>query len=99
MNLVEPLYERDPGNPTGPFYVVKDSCITCSLPVEIAPENIRCHQRPYTTNPQSIDEHCVVIRQPQTPEELDAMIDVVAGVMRLGLPLLRHRSRHHSSFD
>jgi hypothetical protein len=44
--LVKPLYERQDGSAPGPFYVVKDQCITCSLPTDLAPENIRYHQRP-----------------------------------------------------
>lgn len=38
--MVRPLFEREAGSAPGPFYVVKDQCITCSLPTETAPENI-----------------------------------------------------------
>jgi hypothetical protein len=77
--MVTPLYEREDGSAPGPFYVVKDECITCSLPTETAPENIRYHERPCTLCPTSLSEHCVVTRQPETAEELDRMIEVVAG--------------------
>lgn len=77
--MVTPLYEREEGSALGPFYVVKDCCLTCSLPTETAPENIRYHERPCTSCPTSLIEHCVVTRQPETPEELDWMIAVVAG--------------------
>ena len=78
-SLVRPLYGREDGSAPGPFYVVKDRCITCSLPTETAPENIRYHQRPCTSCRTSLTEHCVVMRQPETPEELGRMIEVVAG--------------------
>ena len=77
--MVTPLYEREDGSAPGPFNVIKDQCITCSLPTELAPENIRYHERPCTSCPTSLSEHCVVTRQPETPEELDRMIEVVAG--------------------
>jgi hypothetical protein len=77
--MVTPLYEREDGSARGPFYVIKDQCITCSLPTETAPENIRYHQRPCTSCATSLTEHCVVTRQPETPEEVDRMIEVVAG--------------------
>jgi hypothetical protein len=73
------LYEREDGSAPGPFYVIKDQCITCSLPTETAPENIRYHQRKCTSCPTSLTEHCVVTRQPENPEELNRMIEVVAG--------------------
>jgi hypothetical protein len=57
---------------------MKDQCITCSLPTETAPENIRYHERPCTSSPTSLTHHCVVTRQPETAEELDRMIEVVA---------------------
>ena len=78
-NLVTPLYEREDGSAPGPFYVIKSRCITCSLPTETAPENIQYHERQCTSCPTSLTEHCVVIRQPETPAELDRMIEVVAG--------------------
>ena len=77
--MVTPLYDREDESAPGPFYVIRDQCITCSLPTETAPENIRYHERPCTSCPTSLTEHCVVTRQPETPEELDRMIEVVAG--------------------
>jgi hypothetical protein len=77
--MVTPLYEREPESAPGPFYVLKDGCITCSLPVEIAAETIKYHERPCTTWPDTRIHHCVVSRQPETSEEIDRMIEVVAG--------------------
>lgn len=76
--MVTPLYERENGSAPGPFYVVKDTCITCSLPVDTAPETIRYHERPCDSCSTTQIEHCLVYRQPETPEELDQMIEVVA---------------------
>jgi len=77
--MVTPLYEREPDSAPGPFYAVKDMCITCSLPVETAPETIKYHERPCTGCADTRIDHCFVSRQPETPEELDQMIEVVAG--------------------
>jgi hypothetical protein len=76
--MVTPLYEREEGSAPGPFYVVKDQCITCSLPTNVAPGNIQYHKRPCSSCPTSLTEHCIVTRQPETPEELVSMIEVVA---------------------
>jgi hypothetical protein len=79
--LVTPLYEREPENAPGPFYVVKNMCITCSLPVEMAPETIKYHTIPCRLAaglpPEPCADHCFVSRQPETPEEIDRMIQVV----------------------
>jgi len=77
--MVTPLYEREPENAPGPFYVVKDTCITCSLPVETAPKTVKYHETPCEGCPEERADHCYVSRQPETPEEIDRMIDVVAG--------------------
>jgi hypothetical protein len=77
--LVTPLFEREPESAPGPFYVVKNQCITCSLPVQTAPENIKYHERPCTNCPESRTEHCIVIRQPETAEEIARMVEVVVG--------------------
>ena len=76
-NLVTPLYEREDGSAPGPFYVIKSRCITCSLPTETAPDNIE--YKPCKGCLQALPDHCAVTRQPETPEELDRMIEVVAG--------------------
>lgn len=76
--MIKPLYEREEGSALGPFYVVKDMCLTCSLPVETAPATIQYHERPCTGCPNTRTNHCVITRQPETPEELDRMIEVVA---------------------
>jgi hypothetical protein len=73
--MVTPLREREPGNAPGPFYVEKGMCIICDLPIQTAPETIK-----YRTSPcEGCPDHCFVGRQPETPEELDRMIEVVAG--------------------
>ena len=77
--MVTPHYEREPENAPGPFYVVKDMCITCSLPVDTAPETIKYHETPCESCPEGCPDHCYVSRQPETAEEIDRMIEVVAG--------------------
>jgi hypothetical protein len=76
--MVTPVYDREDGSAPGPFYIIKDQCITCSLPPETAPNNVRYHERPCTGCSTSSTDHCVVTRQPETAEELDRMIQVVA---------------------
>jgi len=78
-DLVTPLYEREPENAPGPFYVAKGMCLICSLPVEIAPETIKYQKIPCESCPEGWPDHCFVSRQPETPEEIDSMIAVVAG--------------------
>jgi hypothetical protein len=75
---VTPLFEREPNSAPGPFYVVKDACITCSLPIDTAPKNIKYRQRPCTTSPERRTNHCFVSRQPKTPQEIEKMIEIVA---------------------
>ena len=77
--MVEPLYERDPRNAPGPFYVIKDMCITCSLPVETAPEMVRYHMTACEGCSEGLADSCYVSRQPESPEEVERMIEVVAG--------------------
>jgi hypothetical protein len=72
--LVEPLFEREPSNAPGAFYVVKNHCITCSAPVEAAPATMSWNQSP---NQKSCALHCRVHKQPETEEELKAMIEAV----------------------
>ena len=76
--MVAPLYERAAGSAPGPFYAIKNECIICSLPVEIAPETIKYHEAPCARCPEGCPDHCYVSRQPQTREEIDRMIEVVA---------------------
>ena len=78
-NMVTPHYEREPENAPGPFYVGKDMCLTCSLPVGTAPETIRYHDKPCARCPEGCPDHCYVSRQPETPEEISRMLEVVAG--------------------
>ena len=78
--MVTQLYEREPENAPGPFYVEQGMCIACALPVEAAPENIKFHETVCIEcrKGRAVD-HCFVSRQPETPAELDRMIEVVAG--------------------
>ena len=73
--MVTPLFEREADAEPGPFYVIKGQCITCNLPCETAPRNIKF-------NLQSADTdalYCRVVKQPETDEELDNMIEALEG--------------------
>ena len=73
--MVTPLYEREIDAVPGPFYVIKGQCLTCELPCETAPQNIKYN--PQTSD--SDDLYCRVVKQPETDEELDTMIEAVEG--------------------
>jgi hypothetical protein len=75
--MVKPLYEREERSAPGPFYVVKNQCITCSLPTNTAPENIQYQRTACADCAEGKISHCAVIRQPETSEELNHMIEVV----------------------
>ena len=62
--LVEPLDEPHPDNAPGAFYVMDGVCITCGAPKEAAPNNIG-----WTS-----ETHCIVKKQAETPEEIEALI-------------------------
>jgi hypothetical protein len=77
--LVEPLYEREPDSVPGPFYVVKDICLLCELPPEIAPENIQWDEKFQRGGCSGCPNHCRVARQPETPEEAERLIEAALG--------------------
>lgn len=58
-------------NVPGPFYVQADCCITCGVPVELAPEMFMWE------NPDAPHPSCFVYRQPETLTELVKMVDVM----------------------
>ena len=72
--LVAPLYDREADAVPGPFYVVKDQCIICDFPPELAPKCIRMKHAP---NPS--DMYCHVFKQPQTEAEFETVYEAVAG--------------------
>jgi len=77
--LVQPRYEREPDSVPGPFYVAVDTCITCALPPETAPNNITWNEEFQRTGCQSCIHHCRVSRQPETDEELELMFEATYG--------------------
>jgi hypothetical protein len=77
--LVTPKFERQQDNASGPFYVIKDHCILCALPPETAPENITWDAEFQRGGCTGCPNHCRVERQPQTPEELELVIDAACG--------------------
>jgi Na+-translocating ferredoxin:NAD+ oxidoreductase RNF subunit RnfB len=72
--LVTPKFEREPDNAPGPFYVVKNECILCAMPPEVAPQNIRWDAEFQRTGCVGCPNHCRVERQPQTADEVERVI-------------------------
>ena len=68
-------------NVEGDFYVEDQCCITCDLPRTLAPDLFR-----YTAG----KDHCYVYHQPQTPDQLQRMIQAMEGAEVL---CVRCRSR------
>ena len=78
--IVQPLYERYPDNAPGAFYVIKDRCIICDFPPEIAPASITWSEEAFRFN-DCIDcpMHCRIECQPETDEEIAAIIEAACG--------------------
>ena len=74
---MNPLFEREPDNAPGDFYVVKDSCITCGLPGETAPGCVSWNRCPKEKEDGSL--HCRVHKQPESDEEIEAMVEATMG--------------------
>lgn len=77
--LVPPRYEREDDSVAGPFYVMKDVCITCDLPPITAPSNITFDEKHLSSNCEGCPNHCRVSKQPETDEELELMIEAACG--------------------
>ena len=60
-----------PRNAPDPFYVANDCCITCGVPVDIAPELFSWDER------IEYPGHCFVSRQPANNAEVDLMLEVM----------------------
>jgi hypothetical protein len=65
-------FEREPENVPGPFYVAKDQCIICMLPVEMAPDLIGFQEG--STHALG---HCYFKKQPTTSKETELAIETV----------------------
>lgn len=77
--LVTPLAGREDDAVEGAFYVVRGQCITCELPCETAPRNIRWNAGHKEGVHQPYPDHCRVTNQPETEDELDEMIEAAWG--------------------
>jgi hypothetical protein len=60
------IFEPDPSNAPGPFYVARGCCICCYAPEAEAPEMVVRNTGDY--------ENCFFRKQPTTSEELDRVI-------------------------
>src|SRR5687767_5705135 len=71
-------YEAEPENAPGDFYVERDQCMICMLPVETAPGMFGFHDASVATGSHS-GSHCYVARQPVTAAEVALSIEAVTG--------------------
>lgn len=76
MEQVKPKYEREPENAPGSFYVAKDQCIICMLPVESAPLLFGFYDNSIRTGSHA-GSHCYFQKQPSDPEEFKLAIEAV----------------------
>jgi ferredoxin len=76
--LVRPNYEREDDAAPGAFYVEKDMCITCGIPMDTAPANFSWSDRTRETHSGEFPHHCRVFKQPETPEELERVIEAAS---------------------
>ena len=70
-----PNHPGDPPTPyhknvPGPFYVEDWCCLTCGIPDGVAPNN-------FAWDEDWVQGQCYVIKQPETPDELDRVIEAV----------------------
>lgn len=63
--MIEPFAE----NVKGDFYVAKDCCTLCDVPIEEAPKLFQ-----YAKDSEGCAIHCFVCRQPENEQELDDML-------------------------
>jgi hypothetical protein len=78
-HLVPPRFEPEPDNADGAFYVIKDRCILCALPVETAPASVSWNRCPKKREGEGSSMHCRVHNQPETEEEIRAMVEAALG--------------------
>ena len=67
MTMNDDRCTLDPRNVPGKFYVLKDCCLLCGVPWEVAPELFAYD-----------DNGCWVKRQPATQAEHEQMLKVIA---------------------
>lgn len=68
--MIEPYTE----NVDGDFYVAKDCCTLCDVPIQEAPQLFT-----YAVDGEGQPDHCFVSRQPEDESELEDMLRVVQG--------------------
>ena len=78
------MTEPYPKNVDGPFYIENNCCITCGVPVEIAPELFSWD------DDAEHPGHCYVSRQPRGGKEVDLVFEVLR---HSEINCLRYRGR------
>lgn len=66
-------------NAPGPFYVEEGCCLSCGVPIDVAPQNFDWARD---------GSHCIVKCQPETPGELDG---VIVAICRAEVDCIRYR--------
>ena len=66
------MFEPYAENVHGDFYVEKDCCLCCHVPVTLAPDLFR-----YSYDSEGCPSHCFVSQQPVSKDELERMFDVI----------------------
>ncbi len=63
------MHKRHPQNVSGVFYIAADCCTRCGMLEECAPSLVG----------QGDDDHCIITRQPETPDEIYQAILGIGG--------------------
>ena len=66
------MAEPHPKNAPGPFYIENECCISCGIPVDIAPSLFA-----WDKDADRAYDHCFVSRQPASASDLELVIEVM----------------------
>ena len=94
-----------PLNAPGDFYVEFECCLTCGVPIDIAPELFAWENARVTDEGQPVADSCYIRKQPTTPGELKKMMEVMAAQelecirYRGSDPAIMRRIREEGGYD
>lgn len=71
----EALSDPYPKNAPGPFYVENECCMTCGIPIEVAPDLFSWDEEKGES-----DNHCFLRRQPASAAEVELVIEAMQRV-------------------
>jgi ferredoxin len=67
-----PVPDAYPKNAPGPFYVENECCVTCGIPLEVAPDLFT-----WDEEKGEFDNHCFLRRQPSTSTEVGRVVEAM----------------------